>query len=696
MSAQAQALWIVGSARSGKTTRLVQQFCSWGQPPLKRPGTGQAAATSLVFAASGDNRMDLTDLIAVASQGQYALHSTTPLGFFQEEVLLFWPLLVQQLQLKARFPLRLRPETEQELATRLWQAEIDQGHFRMSGVSHYFLVRRTLDIFQLAALSGILLEDISVILQQGLGEQEQSDLWTCMGTLLQRWRRWCLERGLLTYGLIAELYGRYLLPNLAYQQTLCRRYQAVLADDVEDYPAIARHLFETLLDQNLKGAFTYNPDGASRLGLGADPQAMAVLSARCQTETLTRPSERCLADVLQQPVVTLVQDAMQLTPLPASVRSIQTTSRAQLLRQTADVITDAVTSEQVQPDEMAVVGPGLDAIAQYTLTEILTSRGIAVNSLNNPRPLVSTPIIRALLTLLALVYPGLGRLIDRDAVAEMLVLLSQLPVPAAERRGLEQVRIDPVRAGLLADYCFAPHPDRPRLLPITTFPRWDRLGFQATTAYEEITTWIEAQQLQLEQRLVPQTIAILDRAIQQFLWRGNPLAYSQLAALRELMETAQHYWDVDTRLRQHEHLATSAAATVGGFIQLLRNGTITADPYPVRSLTAPPAVTLATVFQYRTRHCVHRWQFWLDVGSNYWLTGGRGLFGAPLFLRNWSGKLWTTEDQMQTDEYRLQEQITDLLGHVTERIYLCHSDLATNGQEQTGPLLSLVNAAGQI
>jgi hypothetical protein len=36
--------------------------------------------------------------------------------------------------------------------------------------------------------------------------------------------------------------------------------------------------------------------------------------------------------------------------------------------------------------------------------------------------------------------------------------------------------------------------------------------------------------------------------------------------------------------------------------------------------------------------------------------------------------------------------LRDLLGRTTERVILCHSDLAVNGQEQTGPLLGLVNA----
>jgi hypothetical protein len=160
-------------------------------------------------------------------------------------------------------------------------------------------------------------------------------------------------------------------------------------------------------------------------------------------------------------------------------------------------------------------------------------------------------MIRALLTLLALVYPGLGRLVDRDAIAEMLVVLSR----KQEVRGLEVENsltpyIDPVRAGLLADYCYSPDPEQPRLLPVESFSRWDRLGLRATTAYSEIVQWLEIQRSQQQQRLIPSCVVVLDRAIQKFLWNGSNLPYDELSALRELMETAQHYWEVDGRLRQ--------------------------------------------------------------------------------------------------------------------------------------------------
>jgi hypothetical protein len=662
----------------------------------------------LVFAANADSRVSLANQVSSATPGYCSIHSTTPLGFFQDEVVLFWPLLIQQLKLNAQFPLRLRPENEQELATQLWRPELS-GLLQIEGVSPDRLVRKALDLLQIAAFSGTPTEAISTFLQEGFAEQvTPPSVWNCLGELLIRWRDWCLDRGFLTYGILAELYWRHLLPNPVYQQHLICRYQVVLADDVDNYPAIARDLFDLLLNQGAVGAFTYNPDGAIRLGLGADPEYLSGLSHRCAVETLSQQPVSCLREVIGLTGTEFLQTSA--LSLPASIRSIQTTSRAQLLRQTAETIIKAVQSGQIEPQEVAVIGPGLDAIAHYTLTEILTRQGILVESLNDQRPLVSSPMIRALLTLLAFVYPGLGRLVSRDHIAEMLVVLSlgkgSDPV-SADSEATRQVRIDPVRAGLLTDYCFEPHPEQPRLLPATTFPRWDRLGYQATTVYEEILQWLSEQRLQQEQRLIPNPISVLDRAIQRFLWPSN-LSYDQLAALRELLETAQHYWKVDTRLSQsgynsnsHKVLpkatlaSSSLDATISRFIQLLWSGTITANPFPVRTANQTSrAVTLATTFQYRSSRQNHRWHFWLDAGSTLWNGGGAVvLWGAPFFLKGWSRQAWTLEEAINNDQEQLRRLLLDLLSRVEERVYLCHSDLSVSGQEQTGPLLPLVDAS---
>ncbi|MBE9042635.1 recombinase family protein, partial [Oscillatoriales cyanobacterium LEGE 11467] len=209
-------------------------------------------------------------------------------------------------------------------------------------------------------------------------------------------------------------------------------------------------------------------------------------------------------------------------------------------------------------------------------------------------------------------------------------------------------------------------------------------------AYNAILTWIEQIQEQIGQRSIPSPVFVLDRAVSEFLWDGNRLPYDRLVILRELLETAQHYWEVASRLDGGE----SPGNTSARFIQLLRRGTVAANPYPVRPSNTQAAVTLANIFQYRSSRASHPWHFWMDISSPLWASGGSAvLFGAPLFLENRLGRLWTADDTQEANEERIRRILLDLLGRVNERVILGHSDLAANGQEQLGPLLSLVNAS---
>ncbi|MCW6035412.1 recombinase family protein [Spirulina subsalsa FACHB-351] len=675
-------LWISGITRSGKTQRLVQEFRRW--VTQQEAWAGAKTPGGLVLAANDDNRRVLAEQLSQAIAGRYPIYSKTPLGFVTDEVVLFWPLLFEELQIKAQFPLRLRPEMEQTLATRLWHPKLVQQD--LGGMSEARFVRETLDILQLASASGIPYEDIPQMLTRGLVGEEwkyQPEASQLRGELLEEWRKWCLDRGLLSYGILYELYWRYLLPHPTYEHHLKRRYQGIFADDLDDYPAIARDFIESLLNHGAWGVFTYNPQGQVRLGLNADPNYLLGLSTRCQVKQFPPPPG--LAADWADAMVGTALGQESIPPLPPSVTSLQTISRSSLLGQTANAIAQAVGEKQVQPSEIAVIAPGLDAIARYTLISLLTQHGIPVEPLNEQRPLISEPSIRALLTLLPFFYPHLGHWVERDGVAEMLVVLSGAGNPAHSI-------IDPIRAGLLADYCYYPNSEQPQLRPATTYPRWDRLGHRALNAYEEIRQWL--QETQQKQPGV-KTIIFLDQALHHFFLDRASLPFSQLAALRELMETAQHFWQVERRLHQHEPLSGNSDA-IARFIQLLRQGTISANPYPLRpwGMTQPNAVTLATIFQYRSLRRSHPWHFWLDVGSNLWAkSGSAGLFGAPIFLRHWSGTQWSPEEEAQADKERLERLLRDLLGRVEKHLILCHSDLAVTGTEQMGPLLSLVYGA---
>ncbi|MEA5420560.1 recombinase family protein [Spirulina sp. CCNP1310] len=700
--------WITGPSRSGKTRRLIQVF-EQGLSPGHPQGGGVRAVVPitpavLILTANTTNQRDLSDRLFLEVGCRDPLVFKTPSGFIIDEVFLFWPLIFQALQLKAQFPLRLRPETEQELATTLWQRELDDLGLDTAGVMEYRFVRDTLDLLQLAGAGGFAPAEIAPRLSQGLAGdtwETKPEMSEKRGDLLHHWQQWCLERGLLSYGLIYDLYGRYLLGDRHYQRQLLRRYRGIFADDVDDYPALMADFLQTALTAEIPCVVTFNPNGQNRLGLNADPYALAqIQSTFAHCETLATAGG--LGETLTPIMMKVIQSPSELIPLPPMVELLQICrgeeepeflpiSRAALLRATAERLIKAVKQEGIAPGDIAVIGPGLDAIARYTLMEILKKQDIAVEPLNEQRPLITSPLVRALLTLLTLVYPGLGALIDRDRLAEMLVVLSdrqpgQIPPTA----------IDPVRAGLLSDHCYHFDPQHPRLLPVTDYPRWDRFGHQVVTAYNRIRDWLESQTQQIQESAPHPPIppVVLNAAIEQFFNKTRTLSYGELAVLRGLMETAQHFWEVDTRLRQNEGVQRSPLETLSQFIQLLRRGTITANAYPAHRETGENAVLLATIYQYRNLRRSHRWHFWLDVGSNLWQSGGAtDLFAHHCFLRENPGRPWTAEEQTERQTAKLTRVLADLTARIEERLILCHSELAVNGMEQRGPLSPLIDAA---
>ena len=692
--------WLEGATGSGKTAWLLDQI---GAAAAVDPDSGSPLALGqsyLVFAANGDNRLRLAARLGDVIP-DVAVVTTTPNGFIQDEVTLFWPLLVNSLGLLPQFPLRLRPENEQELTAGLWQEKLLDGTLTVEGWREAQTVRRSLDFLQMAAAASIPADDLPVLLPEGIPSGYAPEtVWQAIGEAVVGWRDWCLARSLLTYGVMTELYWRHLLPHPLYQEKLLARYGGVFVDDLDEYPAIAAQWIQVFIERACPVALTWNSYGKGRQGMGADPDALEQqLKPQCQVLQRPEPAADSLGYRWGDQVVQWVMDPMTLPQPLACFQTLQTVSRGELLRQTAEQVAEAVTTGQVAPHDVAIIGPGLDAIARYTLAEILAGRGLPVASLNDQRPVVHSPLVRALLTLLTFVYPGLGRLADPEAVAEMLLVLSQIPQAPEIGPWFEAVQIDPVRAELLVDHCFEPSLEQPELLPVERFDRWDRLGYKATEAYSRLRQWIEQQRQQRQRRLTLGVVSVLDRAIQTFYWGGSHLPPDQLAALRELMETAQQYWAIEDRLRQiPPTLGTTPAhllkPAVERFILLLRQGTVTADPYPVES--ADPSqrvITIATVYQYRLQRLRHRWHFWIDAGSPRWLGGTEDLlFGYPIFLSTYRGRPWRTEDIEALHRDRPERILRDLLGRVTERVVLCHSELAVSGQEQIGPLLTLVNA----
>lgn len=169
----------------------------------------------------------------------------------------------------------------------------------------------------------------------------------------------------------------------------------------------------------------------------------------------------------------------------------------------------------------------------------------------------------------------------------------------------------------------------------------------------------------------------------------RPLRIDHLTTRRQLMETAQHYWDVDTHLRKAELHRTANQDVLATFIEMLQRGTITANALTTGSQSGRPTLILANTFQYLNARLSHPWQFWLDAGSQLWqYSGAIALWSSSRFLHQ-----VMPEEATQRLEQRFQNTLLDVLGRAESRIYLCHSELTVNGQFQTGPLMPWIERA---
>ncbi|AFZ52340.1 hypothetical protein [Cyanobacterium aponinum] len=670
-------LWITGESCCGKTRYLAQSIYQWMQiyPLPHKP---------LILVINHQARENLLrEILKLNAQG-YLGKIRTPLGLIMEDVNLFYPLICEKLDIKAKIPIRLRPETEQELATQLWQKDITSELISIFG-NEYTCVRRILDLTQLAGAAGIPFEKIPDSLQnsdffQTIGNKSITNL---LGELIQKWRNWCLEKGFLNYGLIYELYALYLLPSGEYEQYLLNQYKGLFIDDIDDFPSIITQLCQRFIDNNITSVFTYNETGKVRLGLNADPEYIKEkILPLCNHQVLENKDNQYLKNNLEKPILKLINGDFEDIETLANISSIITESRAELLSQTCNFIIKSIQENKIKPQDIAIIAPGLDEIARYTFQDIFTNQnGVAIQFLREKRPLVSSAIIRSILSILTLVYSHQGRLVRKDLLPEMLVILSK-------------EKIDLVRANLLVDSCYVPDVNNPFLLDYTNFSRWDRLSYQSRESYQEILALIENIKAEISEGN-NHLIAIIDKIIQLFFPNLNELQYNQITNLKEFIETAQHFWEIQYKLGN-----LTINEIVSQFLTLIRKGTITANPlleYNQNNSddsednfsSLEGGLLISTIYQYRSHRCRHRWQFWMDTGSRFW-SQGLGLFAYEAFLQPIEKNAQTMP--RESEDILIRRIVKDLLARAEEKIFLCHSDLSVTGNEQIGklsPLLAL-------
>jgi hypothetical protein len=668
---EGQACFLTGTVGAGKSTVLAARLAHLLEQ-------GVPAYSILVLLPDRPAREQLQRALQDVPLGPFGdLSLQTYYSLAQRMVALFWPLVARPAGFvhPERPPIFLTYEIAQHHLRRIVVPLLEQGYFEGLHLHPQRLVSQLLDNLNKAALNGYPIEQVAVRLTSTWsGPPERLVAFGQAQESILRFRRDCLERGLLDLSLALESFQR-LLDTPPFWGYFSERYRHLLVDNLEESVPVAQDFVARLLPHCESTLLVADEGGGYRILLGADPQGAFALGRACgRRERLAGPP------VPAAPLAAAV--AARLGQGPAGWEGaerpilglIQTRYRSEMVAEVAVALARMVHGEGVPPAEIAVIAPYLDGVLRFALTQACAPQDVPLRILRRYRRPAEEPTVRALLTLATLLHPEWGLALPRYDVAEAL--------------GQVLDGLDPVRAALLADWAYDPVGLAWRAPEDLVATARVRLGPALLERYRGF--W------QRWQALLPETDLpwehLLARLLGAFLSGAlrNPAAATACA---ELIESARRFRRVFPALHGEDdpHMVGRQ------YLETLRSGVVTAQ-YLVREVPLSlqreegGAVLVAPAQSYLLTGLQVRRQFWLDIASMDWWTPPQQPLTNPYVLsRRWpAGEPWTDAADYAVRQEALARTVQGLCNRCREGIVLCTSALGTAGQTQDGPLMRVL------
>jgi hypothetical protein len=598
--------------------------------------------------------------------GHLSLHTYYSLA--QRMVALFWPLVARPAGFAhpERPPIFLTYELAQYHLGRVIIPLLEQGYFEGLHLHPQRLLSQLLDNLNKAALNGYVLDEVILRLRSAWrGPSERVVAFQQAQECVERFRKDCLERGLLDLSLTVEVFHQ-LLDTPPFWGYFSERYQHLLVDNVEESVPAAQDFIARMLPHCESAMLVYDQGGGYRTLLGADPEGAISLRLRCnervQLDVPSLPTEPLAAAI----AVRLGQDTDHgVAPERAILDLVEERYRSEMISGAAAKLAEMVHDEGIACQEIVVLVPYLDGVLRFALAQECDRLDVPLRILRRYRRPAEEPAVRALLTLAAILYPEWDLSPHRYDVAEAL--------------GQALVGLDPIRAALLAEWAYDPtgpalHPpdalvsrSQARLEPAlyegyrSFWTRWERVWPAISWPWERFLAHLMGQ--------------VLPEALQ------DPRVAVACAELLESARRFRHVWPV-------LHGEEDEVDVGRHYLDMLRRGLVTAQ-YLVREEKSPPAVLVAPAHSYLLTGRPVRRQFWLDVGSmDWWVPPQQPLTNPYVLSRRWPlGEPWGDAADYAIRQATLARVVQGLCHRCTEGIVLCRSELSTSGQVQDSPLL---------
>jgi len=680
-----QSLFLEGPAGTGKTTYAVQhirELLAQGigsesvlvlvpQPTLGRPYQAAFAAPDWPVGA----QIDVLTLGGLAQRGLQT----------------FWPLVAS----KAGFahpewePLFLTIETAQYYMARFVNRAIKAGLFDSVSITPFRIMTQTLDNLSRTATNRFTLDEVGERLIAAWGDRHSSRPTVYQASLdvAREFRAHCLENSMLDFSLQIEVFMEHLLREPLYVSWLQQQYRHLIVDNLEEsFPVTAdflRHIWQHL-DSAL---LVYDTDAGYRLFLGADPRSMYYLKDLCEEAVVwDEPVERSPVMMALAGELAAAIDPAERPPAldpGINLRDGFTFEFARFYPQMIDWVAEriaALIDQGVSPREIVVLAPFLGDSLRFALTTRLEGLGIKTVSHRPSRAVRDEPAARAMMTLMGLAHLDWEY---RPPVSDVANMLQQV---------IEE--LDPVRAWLLAQIVYRPDQDLPGSFDDIEASTQERITYRAGEKYEKLRQWL------IDYR--PDAIRtppdhFLSRLFGEILSQPGYGFHTHLDAGRivaELVASARRFRQT---LYPHGNTVEDWTTVTQEYFSLVQSGLLAGLYIASWRDEDQDAVFLAPAYTFLMRNRHVDYQFWLDVGSNFWWERLEQPLTHPYVLNRGypADQVWTDDLEFQARRDTLRRLTVGLIRRCRKHIYISISNLGEQGYEQRGPLLQVIQKVMQ-
>ncbi|MGH9800622.1 MAG: hypothetical protein ACRD82_09680, partial [Blastocatellia bacterium] len=331
---------------------------------------------------------------------------------------LFWPLIAGKLSPNDpyRRPAFLSSELIQYLMFKLLDPEIKQkDYFNSVTITRPRLFSQLADNLNKSSLVGFPHTTIAERLKTALpGDAERLHIFDDAQTCANLFRDYCVEHRLLDFSLQVSLFANHLWQHEVSRAYLTRRYQHVIADNVEEDTPVTHELLRDLLPGCQSAMVVHDEEASYRRFLGADEASAASLATACKvhhqleaTRVMSQPVQALMAElreVMTDEVETKpkgdAREAFEFTPTSHS------RFHTQMVDWVADSVARLVHDEGVKQNQIVILAPLLSDSLRFSLVSRLEEKGVTTYTLRPSRPLHAEPAVRALVTLAKLAHPN--------------------------------------------------------------------------------------------------------------------------------------------------------------------------------------------------------------------------------------------------------------------------------------------------